>query len=135
MVHFFISQHVANNVLYFYARCTSDSNFNKGVPASLCPGSFKFHRVALNNIQPVSLEAQRMILNNSYGIDYSDFHTKRISHKPGWIGLLIDGETYRFSWEGGEKITNISYHATFYQFGVKLDSFMFIVQQIDIYYS
>ncbi|XP_048777455.2 fibrocystin-L-like isoform X3 [Ostrea edulis] len=96
--------------------CTSDTNFNKGVPASLCPGSLKFHRVALNNIEPVSLEGQRMILNNSYGSDYADFGLKRISHKPGWIGTLIDGETYRFSWEDGEKITNVSYHATFYQF-------------------
>lgn len=59
-----------------------------------------------------------MIINNTYGADLSEFGTKRISHKPGWIGLLIDGETYRFSWEDGEKITNISYHATFYQFGV-----------------
>lgn len=59
-----------------------------------------------------------MILNNSYGSDYADFGLKRISHKPGWIGTLIDGETYRFSWEDGEKITNVSYHATFYQFEV-----------------
>ncbi|XP_061189118.1 fibrocystin-L-like [Saccostrea echinata] len=97
--------------------CTSDTNFNKGVPASLCPGSLIFHRVALKDIQPVSLEGQAMRLNNSYGSDLSQFGTKRISHKPGWIGILIDGETYKFEWEGGEKITNISYHATFYQFG------------------
>jgi hypothetical protein len=84
----------------------------------LCPGSLKFHRVALNDVQPVSLEGHRMIFENAHGSDFSDFGTKRISHKPGWIGTLIDGETYKFSWENGEKITNVSYHITFYQFGV-----------------
>ena len=98
--------------------CEDAPDFSVGIPASICPPQYKFHRFAFNNIVPTSLEGKNLLITNQFGTSSVPFAKKRLSHKPGWMCALVDGETYKFVFENGELITNISYTGAFYEFEV-----------------
>ena len=89
-----------------------------GIPASSCDPSVKFHRLAFNNINPVLLEGKDALITNQYGTVRSAYKFKRITHKPGWIAILPQGEKFKLEFENADQVTNISYTAAFYYFHV-----------------
>ena len=103
--------------------CEDASEFSIGVAAKICPPQYKFHRFAFNNIVPASLEGKNLLITNHYGTSSVPFAKKRLSHKPGWMCALVDGETYKFVFENAEQITNISYTGAFYEFEVRSIAF------------
>ena len=57
----------------------SDGSF----PSILCPAEIKFHRFAMNNILPSSLEMKDMIISNSLGEMRITSEKKRMTHANG----------------------------------------------------
>ncbi|XP_067676837.1 fibrocystin-L-like isoform X2 [Haliotis asinina] len=99
------------------SQCTNEPSCSYGVPAKKCNPGVDFHRIAMKNPKPDSLEAKRLRFTNAAGDSvFSEFAHKRVTHKPGWMALLVDGDTYNMTFENAEHITNISYDATVYRF-------------------
>ncbi|KAK3587658.1 hypothetical protein CHS0354_042441 [Potamilus streckersoni] len=97
--------------------CTAGfTGFSEGISASICGAGIRFHRLAMNNILPKSMEGKRMLLTNSHGTSAIPFALKRLTHKPGWAGTVINGETYQITFENAEQIKNISFTSAFYEF-------------------
>ncbi|KAL3886657.1 hypothetical protein ACJMK2_026637 [Sinanodonta woodiana] len=97
--------------------CTAGfAGFSEGINASICGANIRFHRLAMNNILPKSMEGKRMLLTNSHGTSAIPFALKRLTHKPGWAGTVINGETYQMAFENAEQIKNISFTSAFYEF-------------------
>lgn len=48
---------------------------------------------------------------------------KRLTHKLGWMALLVSGKTYNWYFNDMDHLTNITYDAKFYGFKVQLDIF------------
>ncbi|KAK3107254.1 hypothetical protein FSP39_010348 [Pinctada imbricata] len=112
-------QVVASNDNLPSSLCASNTDFDAGslsTGVSLCQPGLKFHRWAVNSINPPALEAKNLIAKNSHGTDVAPFAEKRITHSNGWVINLIDGETYNVTWENAERVTNISYDSTAYSF-------------------
>ena len=53
-----------------------------------------------------------------YGISRSPYADKRITHKPGWMIVLVSGECYEMDFENAGHISNVSYDGAYYQFDV-----------------
>ncbi|XP_050416785.2 fibrocystin-L [Patella vulgata] len=99
------------------AKCSSAVPFSVGtVPGSTCQADVKFHRFAFNNIKPSSLESKDVVIENQFGNVSGPYRFKRITHKPGWVVIMVDGESYKMSFENGEQVTNISYNGVFHNF-------------------
>nr|XP_039260770.1 fibrocystin-L-like [Styela clava] len=97
--------------------CPEIGGFNIGeFPGVICDGSVKFHRLSFNTVNPTSLEAKYVKFTNEYGVTYIPFAKKRLTHKFGWMGTMMDGETYKWVFDSAEQITNISYSSGFYNF-------------------
>lgn len=88
------------------------------LPASSCPPGVKFHRMSFNGISPASLEGKDVMITNQYGTQRGYYKDKRITHKDGWVFLLIGGETHKVAFENAAHVTNISYTGVFYEFNV-----------------
>ena len=69
-----------------------------------------------------SVQAHMVDFTNQYGTTHAPFEPKRMTHKPGWMALLVSGETYRMDFVDGGHITNISYTGMVYglQVGAQL---------------
>ncbi|XP_048254422.1 fibrocystin-L-like isoform X3 [Haliotis rufescens] len=99
------------------SQCTAEASCSYGVPAKKCNPGVNFHRFASNNPKPVSLEAKKLRFTNAAGDSVtSDFALKRVTHKPGWMVLLVDGEKYTLTYDDAKHLTNFSYDATAYRF-------------------
>ncbi|XP_060084827.1 fibrocystin-L-like, partial [Ylistrum balloti] len=96
--------------------CTAFSDFNNSIPASVCPSSVKFHRFGFNNILPASLEFKQTNLTNQYGSSLGEYREKRITHKGGWVVLLVSNETYSLTFVDAAIQTNLSFSGTLYHF-------------------
>ena len=101
-------------------KCANIPEFSKGIPASVCDASVRLHRFAFTNIEPASMEGKSLILRNEFGESQFNFQLKRITHKPGWMSLVVDGQDYSMSFQNGQQIQNISYSGAFYQFSVSV---------------
>lgn len=111
--------------------CEPASEFSIGEPASVCPPQYKWHRFAFNNILPTSIEGKNFLITNQYGTSSVPYAKKRLSHKPGWMCALVDGETYSFVFENAEQIKNISFDGQFYDFMVSI----LIISSLKLTYS
>lgn len=80
-----------------------------GIAPAVCPGTTNFHRLAFNDVSPGSLEGKNLTVTNSYGESIGEFRTKRLTHKPGWMVVLVDGESYTLDWTNAENMTNVSF--------------------------
>ncbi|XP_064635071.1 fibrocystin-L-like [Lineus longissimus] len=94
--------------------CTHAADYSKGIAASLCDASVKLHRFAFNNPSPQSLEAKNAIFENQYGSSSVPFAKKRLTHKLGWMVVLVSGTNNTMHFENVDHVTNISYTGTFY---------------------
>ena len=72
-----------------------DSLKAKGSEVSVvkCPPEVTLLRFAFNNVQPSSLFGQTINFANQYGSTSVHHRKKRFTHKPGLMGMLVDGET------------------------------------------
>ncbi|XP_052060298.1 fibrocystin-L-like isoform X3 [Mytilus californianus] len=102
--------------------CSSISNgFTMALPASSCPPGISFHRMSFNGISPASLKGKDVMITNQYGTERGYFKDKRITHKDGWVFLLIGGENHKVRFENAAHVTNISYTGVFYEFNDATD--------------
>ncbi|XP_033757813.1 fibrocystin-L-like [Pecten maximus] len=109
--------------------CTSFSDFNFGIPASVCPSSVKFHRFGFNNILPASLEFKQSNWTNQYGSSMAEFRDKRITHKLGWVLNIVSGETYNIGFVDSPTQTNLSFAGTFYHF--ESNDYIYLRQKVN----
>ncbi|XP_052286416.1 fibrocystin-L-like [Dreissena polymorpha] len=93
--------------------CENTAAFSIGQPASMCPPQHKWHRYAFKDPLPKSLEGKNFTIENQYGITQVQFAKKRITHKPGWMCALLSKASYKFSFQNGEQIKNISWVGRF----------------------
>jgi hypothetical protein len=98
--------------------CEAASEFSFGLPGSMCPSQYKWHRFAFNKPSPKSLEGKNFIFTNQYGNSSVPFLKKRITHKPGWMCAFLSGATYKYHFENAAQIRNISFTGRFDDFGV-----------------
>ncbi|XP_041373046.1 fibrocystin-L-like isoform X2 [Gigantopelta aegis] len=96
--------------------CADIPEFGIGIPAKSCKSSVRFHRFAFNDIEPESLLAKNVLLRNEHGETEFSYRLKRITHKHGWMTLLVDGQDYTMTFKDAQQLMNISYSSTFYQF-------------------
>ncbi|XP_076824499.1 fibrocystin-L-like isoform X2 [Clavelina lepadiformis] len=94
----------------------SDDLYSSGVQAAICKNGNRFHRFALNNALPSSLDGKDMVFVNSHGNATSSFLKKRLTHKPGWMALLPNRDEIFVYFENGDQFTNITYNAKLYDF-------------------
>ena len=76
--------------------CVVDDSLKaKGSVVSVvkCPPEVKLLRFAFNDVQPPSLNGQTANFANQYGSTSVHHRKKRFTHKPGLMGMLVDGET------------------------------------------
>ncbi|XP_076825618.1 fibrocystin-L-like isoform X2 [Clavelina lepadiformis] len=84
------------------------------VPSAICTGGKRFHRFALNNPVPRSLNAKKLVFVNNQGSTDSSYMEKRLTHKPGWMALLPSKEEILIYFEDDEQFTNITYNSKIY---------------------
>ena len=59
-----------------------------------------------------------LLVVNKYGNTSAPYKFKAVTHKEGWMVLLVSGLEHKISFRGASQVTNISYDASFYQFQV-----------------
>ena len=101
--------------------CTSSvPEFSVGVPGSKCTEVIKFHRWSFNRPVPNSLLFKDAEFRNVHGAVISKWEKKRMTHKKGWMVLLVSAMEHTLTFVDAEHITNITYHGTFYDFTVRI---------------
>ena len=60
-----------------------------GFPSILCPADLKFHRFAMNNILPSSLQMKDMIISNSLGKTRITSEKMRMTHANGTVIISL----------------------------------------------
>ncbi|KAM4026998.1 fibrocystin-L isoform 2-T2 [Anomaloglossus baeobatrachus] len=98
------------------SQCSQSSDWSAGFPGYVCNSSISFHRLAFNNPSPSSLLGKDVVMSNSFGSSVVPFLQKRLTHKPGWMALLPNANTFNWYFSNVDFITNISYTSTFYGF-------------------
>ena len=96
--------------------CAEDASFGVGFPGSSCDTTIRLHRMAFNEPLPSSLLYKDTLFTNAYGTSHVPYKKKRLTHPGGWMLTLINGDEYNFIFEDVDHVTNISYHATFYNY-------------------
>eukprot|EP00058_Branchiostoma_floridae_P026715 XP_002612206.1 hypothetical protein BRAFLDRAFT_108902 [Branchiostoma floridae] len=96
--------------------CAESVEFSAGrYPGSVCTDpDLRFHRFAFKDVQPDSLDMRNAILKNEYGNTSVPWAMKRMTHKPGWMLVLVGKSTYTFSFQDSSHITNLTYSGKFY---------------------
>ncbi|XP_035686784.1 fibrocystin-L-like [Branchiostoma floridae] len=96
--------------------CAVNVEFSAGrYPGSVCTDpNLRFHRFAFKDVQPDSLDMRNAILKNEYGNTSVPWAMKRMTHKPGWMLVLVGKSTYTFSFQDSSHITNLTYSGKFY---------------------
>ncbi|XP_048254094.1 fibrocystin-L-like [Haliotis rufescens] len=97
-------------------KCTETAAFSMGIAGSVCDETVRFHRFAFKDVNPTSLKAKNISLTNAHGTSIGKYREKRISHKPGWMVVLPEGEDYSLTFVNAEHLTNISFNGQFYDF-------------------
>lgn len=105
--------------------CVALASSAGGFPASVCPSDVIFHRFAFNEPRPDSLNFKAVIMTNDHGSQKSEWRGKRITHKEGWMVVLVDGLAYTIVFEDAEQFSNISYTGQFDM--VKVSSLCFCI--------
>ncbi|XP_061168814.1 fibrocystin-L-like [Saccostrea echinata] len=92
------------------------SNLSGSIPAKACPPEVKYHRFSFNGISPEALNYKDFVIVNRHGNDSMPWRKKAITHKLGWMTVLLDGEEYFYYFKDADQLTNISYTGTFDRF-------------------
>ncbi|XP_078698697.1 fibrocystin-L-like isoform X2 [Branchiostoma floridae x Branchiostoma belcheri] len=97
--------------------CVENAEFSKGsYPGSVCTDAgIRFYRFGFKGVQPESLDMRNAILTNEYGNTSVPWSMKRMTHKPGWMLILVGKTPYTFSFKDSSHITNLTYSGTFYE--------------------
>ncbi|XP_069076732.1 fibrocystin-L-like isoform X2 [Pleurodeles waltl] len=106
------------------SECSRSAEWSFGFDGFICNSSVSFHRLAFNNPSPSSLRGQDVILSNHYGVSTVPYLPKRLTHKPGWMALLPNANSFNWYFHDAEFITNISYTSVFY--GFKAEDYVII---------
>ncbi|XP_063307204.1 fibrocystin-L-like [Pelobates fuscus] len=118
------------------SQCSQRDEWSVGFPGYVCNSTVSFHRLAFNNPSPPSLVAKNAIISNSYGVSIVPYLAKRLTHKPGWMALLPNANSFNWYFSDADFITNISYTSTFY--GFKNEDYVLIshnfTQRPDMFY-
>ncbi|XP_018426208.1 PREDICTED: fibrocystin-L [Nanorana parkeri] len=101
------------------SECSQSSEWSVGFSGYICNSTVSFHRLAFNNPSPSSLLGKDVIISNSFGVSVVPFLPKRLTHKPGWMALLPNANSFNWYFSQVDFISNISYTSTFYGFKVK----------------
>ncbi|CAK8674402.1 unnamed protein product [Clavelina lepadiformis] len=96
--------------------------------SSICQRGPRFHRFALNNPLPSSLEANDIIFVNEHGNASSIYKKKRLTHKPGWMALLPGRKEVMIYFKDGEQFTNITYNSKYYD--LMEDDYLIVKHQL-----
>ncbi|XP_053190049.1 fibrocystin-L-like [Scomber japonicus] len=105
------------------AHCSQSAEWSVGnFPGAVCDHTVNFHRFAFNNPTPSSLKGKDAIITNEHGTSVVPYLKKRLTHKLGWMALLVSGKTYNWYFNDMDHLTNITYDAKFY--GFKLDQYV-----------
>ncbi|KAM4688908.1 fibrocystin-L [Discoglossus pictus] len=104
------------------SQCSKSPDWSVGYTGYVCNASVSFHRLAFNNPWPSSLNAKDVIISNAFGISTVPYLPKRLTHKPGWMALLPNSQSFNWYFHDVDFITNISYTSTFY--GFKSDEYV-----------
>ncbi|XP_044191170.1 PKHD1 like 1, tandem duplicate 1 [Thunnus albacares] len=104
------------------AHCTQSAEWSVGFPGAVCDHTVNFHRLSFNNPTPASLKAKDVIMTNEHGTTVIPYLKKRMTHKLGWMVMLVSGKTYNWYFNDMDHLTNITYNAKF--FGFKSDQYM-----------
>ncbi|XP_078542271.1 fibrocystin-L [Lissotriton helveticus] len=107
---------VPRSALLNPSECSRSAEWSFGFDGFICNSSVSFHRLAFNHPSPSSLSGQDVILSNAYGVSTVPFLKKRLTHKPGWMALLPNADSFNWYFHDAEFITNISYSSVFYGF-------------------
>ncbi|XP_066276424.1 fibrocystin-L-like [Branchiostoma lanceolatum] len=96
--------------------CAENAEFSAGrYPGSVCTDAdLRFHRFAFNDVQPDSLDMRNAVFKNEYGNTSVPWAMKRMTHKPGWMLVLVGKTTYTFGFQDSSHITNLTYSGKFY---------------------
>nr|DBA24045.1 TPA: hypothetical protein GDO54_011748 [Pyxicephalus adspersus] len=117
------------------SQCSQSREWSAGFPGYVCNSTVSFHRLAFNNPSPSSLLGKDVIISNSFGYTVVPFLPKRLTHKPGWMALLPNANSFNWYFSNVDFITNISYTSTFY--GFKSEDYVMIshnlTQQPDMF--
>ncbi|KAM8966821.1 LOW QUALITY PROTEIN: fibrocystin-L [Pelodytes ibericus] len=98
------------------SQCSRADDWSVGFPGYVCNSTVSFHRVAFNNPSPSSLIGKDVIMSNSFGVSSIPYLAKRLTHKPGWMALLPNSNSFNWYFKDVDFVTNISYASTFYGF-------------------
>ncbi|XP_042290990.1 PKHD1 like 1, tandem duplicate 1 [Thunnus maccoyii] len=104
------------------AHCTQSAEWSVGFPGAVCDHTVNFHRLSFNNPTPASLKAKDVIMTNEHGTSVIPYLKKRMTHKLGWMVMLVSGKTYNWYFNDMDHLTNITYNAKF--FGFKSDQYV-----------
>ncbi|XP_053322520.1 fibrocystin-L [Spea bombifrons] len=105
-------------------QCRKGKDWSVGFPGYICNATVSFHRLAFNNPQPSSLAGKDVIISNAFGVSVIPYLAKRLTHKPGWMALLPNANSFNWHFKDVDFVTNISYASTFY--GFKSEDYVFI---------
>ncbi|KAM4704928.1 fibrocystin-L [Rhinophrynus dorsalis] len=98
------------------SQCSQNKDWSIGFPGHVCNSTVSFHRLAFKDPTPTSLLGKNVIISNSFGVSTVPFLPKRLTHKPGWMALLPNANSFNWYFQDASFITNISYSSTFYGF-------------------
>ena len=104
-------------------KCTHNvagMSVNAHVPGSICQADVEFNRWSFNQAVPESLVSKNVSFVNQFGSTYSEYKSKRVTHKQGWMVLLPSNYDYKMEFVNAGHITNISYTGKVYDLKVGL---------------
>ncbi|XP_060603397.1 fibrocystin-L-like isoform X3 [Ruditapes philippinarum] len=97
--------------------CEAASEFSFGLPGSMCPPQYKWHRFAFYLMSPNYLQYDDFTFANQYGISSVPYREKRVTTDFGWSCVLLSGATYKFDFNNGAKVGNLRFEGHFENFG------------------
>jgi hypothetical protein len=111
--------------------CEPAPEFSVGLPASLCPPKYKWHRFSFNNYRVNRnnyhyhyIRQRNFMISNKYGISTLPYGHKRFTHNEGWMCNLLSNTSYKFGFENLTAFNNVSFYGSFYDFEVRIQYFL-----------
>ena len=84
--------------------------------ATICDKTVKLHKFGLNNTSHDSLMGTEMTVRNQFGSFTFPWRDLRVTHRRGWIGMILDGYEHTYEFNGFDALSNLTYEAAFQGF-------------------
>lgn len=81
--------------------------------ATICDATVKLHRFGLNDTSHDSLNGTPMTVRNQFGSFTFPWRDLRVTHRRGWIGVILDGYEHSYEFDGFDTLSNLTYNAAF----------------------